>query len=283
MLGHPIAHSQSPFIHAAFARATRQPLHYGRLLCPLDDFEGAVRAFAGASADADGTPGPARGCNVTMPFKFQAYELASRRSERARLARAANTLRFDPDGWLADNTDGAGLVRDIEVNAGVPIRGARVLLLGAGGAAAGVLGPLLRARPALLQIVNRTAERAQALAGRHAEVAAECAVELAGGGIGNAAAGFDIVVNASSSSLNAAEVPLPGSVLRSGALALDMMYGSGAERFMQWAARHGASGRDGLGMLVEQAAESFELWRGIRPPTDAVLADLRQRLSSAAK
>ncbi|HSM21094.1 MAG TPA: shikimate dehydrogenase, partial [Rubrivivax sp.] len=145
VLGNPVAHSRSPFIHAAFAHQTGQHIEYGRVLCPLDGFAAALREFAGGRG---GRGGPARGCNVTVPFKFQALRLAARRSERAALAGAANTLRFDAEGWFADNTDGVGLVRDIEHGAGVALAGRRVLLIGAGGAAAGVLGPLLEARPA---------------------------------------------------------------------------------------------------------------------------------------
>ena len=174
--GHPVAHSQSPFIHAMFAAATGQALRYGRLLCPLDEggFAQAIRTFAEApggsvgefAVDAAAVGGPARGCNVTVPFKFEAFALGKRHSERALLAQAANLLRFDADGWLADNTDGAGLVRDIQVNAGQALAGADVLLVGAGGAAAGVIGPLLLAGPKRLVVVNRTLDKAQALVQR---------------------------------------------------------------------------------------------------------------------
>jgi len=197
--GNPVEHSQSPFIHAAFARQTGQVLHYGRLLCPLDDFEGALRRFI-----ADRRDGHARGCNVTVPFKLEAFRIARRRSGRARLAEAANVLRFDEDedgGWFADNSDGIGLVRDIEHNAGVALAGAHVLLVGAGGAAAGALGPLLAARPARVVVANRTRDKAGALVQRHADVAGGC--DLHAASLADAGVGFDIVVNATATSLQA--------------------------------------------------------------------------------
>ncbi|WP_418319086.1 shikimate dehydrogenase [Piscinibacter sakaiensis] len=279
--GNPVAHSQSPFIHATFAQATGQRLHYDRLFCPLDDFAATLRGFAASTASADGLNGPARGCNVTVPFKFQANDLATRRSDRAALALAANTLRFDPDGWYADNTDGVGLVRDIEANAGVEMRGRRVLLLGAGGGAAGALGALLQAGPSLLRIVNRTPANAQQLAQRHQPLALAHEVELQAAGLDDAGSGFDVVINATTSSLQQAAVPLPAAVLRPRGLAFDMMYGAPAQGFLQWAAEHDAVGRDGLGMLVEQAAEAFTVWRGVRPATAEVLQLLRRRLQSA--
>lgn len=282
VLGHPVEHSQSPFIHAAFAAATGQALHYGRLLSPLDGFASTVQAFAASTRGEDGIEGPARGCNVTVPFKFEAHALAARRSERAELAGAANTLRFDAAGWFADNTDGIGLVRDITDNAGFDLQGRRVLLLGAGGGAAGVLGPLLQARPAVLRVVNRTRSKAQALVERHQALATACGVDLQAAGLDEPGSGFELLINGSASSLQASGVPLPGSVLRPGALAVDMMYGAAAQGFVQWAGGHGATGRDGLGMLVEQAAEAFALWRGVRPPTAEVLASLRRRLQAPA-
>ncbi|MGD9833247.1 MAG: shikimate dehydrogenase [Piscinibacter sp.] len=276
--GHPVEHSQSPFIHAEFARQTGQSIAYGRLLCPLDGFAATVRAFA-----ADRSAGTVRGCNVTVPFKFEAFELAARRTPRAELAQAANTLRFDADeagGWLADNTDGIGLVRDIERNAGLSLAGRRVLLLGAGGAAAGTLGPLLQARPAALVVANRTRAKAESLVARHLALA--CDVALSACTPAEAGAGFDVVINATASSLQGAEIPVDARVLAPGALALDMMYGPAAQGFLAWAEAHGALGRDGLGMLVEQAAEAFFLWRGVRPATAPVLAALRARLAAKA-
>ncbi len=304
VVGHPVSHSQSPFIHAMFARSTGQTVRYGRLHCDAErghDFAETVRAFAQSRAgsvgefdalgDDDRAPhadvatspdGLARGCNVTVPFKFEAYALAVRHTDRAQLAQAANVLRFDAEGWLADNTDGAGLVRDIERNAGVPLAGRRVLMLGAGGAAAGALGPLIAGRPAELVLVNRSPERARVLAARHADLAALHGVTLRAGSIADAGTAFDVLVNASASSLHAEAVPLDGRALRPGALALDMMYGTAARPFIAWAQAHGAVGRDGVGMLVEQAAESFLLWRGVRPDTRPVLNALRHRLDVPA-
>ena len=294
--GHPVAHSQSPFIYAMFARATGQALRYGRLLCPIDDeggFARGVRAFAasagGAVGEFDPAPsgaigGPARGCNITVPFKFEAFQLAARHTERALLAQAANVLSFEPaerGGWLADNTDGAGLVRDIEHNAATPLTGQRVLLIGAGGAAAGALGPLIAARPFAIVVCNRTAEKAQALVCRHENWACAHGVMLSVAPLHEPGVSFDIVVNGSASSLQASAPPVPASVLREGSLALDMMYGAAAHPYLAWAESHGARGRDGLGMLVEQAAEAFLLWRGVRPDTAPVLATLRQRLADA--
>jgi shikimate dehydrogenase len=271
VIGHPVEHSRSPDIHARFAAQVGQAssIGYTRLLSPLDGFTATVRQFA-----ADG----ARGCNVTVPFKFEAWQLAERRTPRAQRAEAANTLRFDAEGWWCDNTDGIGLVRDITVNAGVALAGRRVLLIGAGGAAAGVLGPLIEAGPAALVVANRTADKAQALVQRHAALADAQRVRLSFAPLEAPGTAFDVVVNGTASSLAGAGVPVPAEVLRPGALAVDMMYGAGARTFLDWAARHGATGRDGLGMLVEQAAESFFAWRGVRPDTAPVLAALRAQV-----
>ena len=274
VLGNPVAHSRSPFIHALFAQQTGQAVDYGRLLCPLDGFADTLRRFA-----ADDSAGRVRGCNVTVPFKFEAFALATRHTPRATLAQAANTLRFDAEGWLADNTDGIGLVRDIERNAGVPLAGARVLLVGAGGAAAGALGPLLAAAPAALVVANRTVAKAQALVERHRAMAGQ--VELVACAPADCGSGFEVVINATASSLRGADIPVSAGVLAPGALALDMMYGPAAQTFIDWAQAHGARGRDGLGMLVEQAAEAFALWRGVVPDTAPVLAALRERLAGS--
>jgi shikimate dehydrogenase len=270
--GNPVAHSQSPFIHAEFARQTGEALRYDRLLCPLDAFAETVRSFAAAGG---------AGCNVTMPFKFEAFTLAAERTARAALAEACNCLRFDADGWTGDNTDGAGLVADLVGNAGVALRGARVLLVGAGGGAAGALGPLLAAAPAELVVANRTIARAVELAARHAAAAAASGTQLRAAPLDAAGRAFDIVVNASASSVGGAAVPVDAAVLRPGTLALDMMYGPAALPFIAWAQAHGAIGRDGLGMLVEQAAEAFLFWRGVRPRTADVLAALRQRVDAS--
>ncbi|RYF43085.1 MAG: shikimate dehydrogenase [Comamonadaceae bacterium] len=266
VIGNPVAHSRSPWIHARFAELTGQALHYDRLLVEPGGFAQAVAALRAAGA---------RGCNVTVPFKFEAAGLATQTTARGRLAGACNTLRFDGDAVCADNTDGVGLVRDIERNAGVGLHSADVLLIGAGGAAAGVLGPLLQALPRRIVLANRTAGRATALAQRHAALAAQHGVELTGVALDAVAGDFGVVVNATAASLAGSSVPVAASVLRPGALACDMMYGPAAREFIDWAARHGAIPRDGLGMLVEQAAEAFLFWRGVRPPSATVLAELR--------
>jgi shikimate dehydrogenase len=263
--GNPVEHSRSPDIHAAFAKQTGQDLDYGRLLCPLDDFEGQLRRFASQGG---------KGCNVTVPFKFEAYKLAKTLTPRARLAQAVNTLRFDADGWAGDNTDGVGLVRDIERNAGRPLKGLSVLLIGAGGAAAGVLGSLIDAGPARICIVNRSRDKAEQLQASHTHLG----VPLQVGGLDDAPAEQDVVINATAASLAGAGSPVDARVLKRGGLALDMMYGPKAQAFLDWAARHGAEPRDGLGMLVEQAGEAFHFWRGVRPDTAPVLAALRAQL-----
>ncbi|RYY89926.1 MAG: shikimate dehydrogenase, partial [Comamonadaceae bacterium] len=222
-----------------------------------------------------------RGCNVTVPFKFEAFGLATARSSRATLAGACNTLRFDgPDAVYGDNTDGAGLVRDIQHNAGVSLAGRDVLLVGAGGAAAGVLGPLLQARPRRLVIANRTPSKASTLRDAHGSLARDMGCELEVHSLDKVPGRFHVVLNGTAASLAGEAVPVAGSVLASGALACDMMYGPAAAGFLQWAREHGADGRDGLGMLVEQAAESFLVWRGVRPETSGVLADLRALLAA---
>ena len=279
VLGHPVAHSQSPFIHAEFARQTGEHIAYGRIESPLDGFAATVRSFI-ASADPAAGLGPARGCNITVPFKFQVLPLARRASDRAVLAQAANVLRFDADGWLADNTDGTGLVRDIQQHAGVPLAGQRVLLIGAGGAAAGVLGPLVEAGCASVTVANRTPDKAVQLVQCHAAWADQHGVALAATGLADAGDAFDVVLNSSASSLAGAGVPVAAAVLKPGALAIDLMYGPAAQPFLDWAQAHGATARDGLGMLVEQAAGAFELWRGVMPDTPPVLAALRARLAA---
>lgn len=267
VIGNPVAHSRSPWIHGRFAELTGQALQYGRVLAPLEAFAATTQRFF----DDGGC-----GCNITVPFKFDAAALAAQATPRAALAGAANLLHRAEDGRLrADNTDGAGLVADITTHAKTPLAGTRVLLVGAGGAAAGVLGPLLAAGPAHLVLVNRTPGRAQALAQRHAALAQAHGVRLEAHAIESPGEAFDVVINATASSLGGGGIPVPHGVLRPGTLALDMMYGPSAAGFMDWAAAHGAVARDGLGMLVEQAAEAFWVWRGVRPPTATVLAELR--------
>ena len=269
VMGNPVEHSRSPWIHARFAELTGQALDYSRRLVPLNGFEAAVAAFRAETA------GTARGCNVTVPFKFEAAALAQHLSPRAMLARAVNTLRFDDDGIHGDNTDGAGLVADITQHAGVTLAGSELLLLGAGGAAAGVLGPLLEAGPRRVVVANRTLAKAIDLVRRHAALALQHGIALEAHDLQSVPGEFDVVVNGTASSLAGGEVPVAARVLKRGALAVDMMYGPAAAGFMDWAREHGAVPRDGLGMLVEQAAESFALWRGVRPPSGQVLAELR--------
>ncbi len=271
VVGNPVAHSKSPQIHAAFARQTGQALGYERVLAPLDGFAATVAAFR-----AEG----GRGMNVTVPFKLEAFALAERRSARAQAAGAVNTLAFDSEGIFGDNTDGAGLVRDLTHNLGCPLAGRRILLLGAGGAARGAVLPLLAERPAALTIANRTAAKALALADAFRAEAGTAALdgcgfpELAG-------RSFDVVVNATAASLADAAPALPPGLYAPGALAYDMMYGRGETPFLAAARADGAERRaDGLGMLVEQAAESFLLWRGVRPDTAPVLAELRRDLAA---
>ncbi len=271
--GNPVEHSQSPFIHGEFARQTGQAIEYTRVLWPLDGFAAGVAALKAAGV---------KGCNITVPFKFEAARAVRRLTQRAALAEAANILVLAGDEPLGDNTDGIGLVTDLERNAGVALPGARVLLIGAGGAAAGVLGPLLARQPAEITVANRTVARADTLIERH-RGAVRPGTALRAAPLGGCGDAFDIVVNASASSLQGAEVPVDAAVLRPGGLALDMMYGAPARPFLRWAEAHGAVARDGLGMLVEQAAESFERWRGVRPATAPVLAALRERLAAGAK
>jgi shikimate dehydrogenase len=261
VIGNPVAHSRSPEIHAAFARQTGQDIEYLRLLAPLDGFAATVADFRAQHG---------RGANVTVPFKEAAFRLATLRSARAEAAGAANFLRFDDREIHCDNTDGIGLVRDLRDNLGVPLAGKRVLLIGAGGAARGVIAPLLEGKPAALCIVNRTEARAHALAASFSGVRVLSFAQLRGGR-------FDIVINATSASL-AGEAPPVGDIYAGGALAYDLMYGKGGTPFLSRAAAAGARTADGLGMLVEQAAESFHLWRGVRPATQPVIETLRREL-----
>ena len=273
VMGHPVAHSRSPWIHQRFAALTDQALDYERQLVPLDGFAQAVQHFAQAGG---------RGCNVTVPFKHEAAQCADSCSPRVHLAGAANTLVLAQGRIHADNTDGLGLVADITRNAGVPLAGRDVLLVGAGGAGAGVLGPLLEQGPRSLVVANRTLARAQALVQSHLELAALQKTKLLALDLQGLEHDFDLIINATASSLEGAGVPVPAHVLRPGCLAYDMMYGPAAQGFLHWATQHGAQARDGLGMLVEQAAEAFALWRGVRPPAAQVLAELRALLQAEA-
>ncbi|WP_394789990.1 shikimate dehydrogenase [Rhodoferax sp.] len=270
VMGNPVEHSKSPWIHARFAELTGETLRYDKRLVALDGF---VQAIADLRAEGG------LGCNITVPFKFEAARVAQIESPRARLAQASNLLHFRADGIFADNTDGAGLVSDIQNNAGVALAGRDVLLIGAGGASAGVLGPLIEARARSITVANRTLDKARALVERHAALAQLHGVEVEISELGAVQIPFDVVVNATASSLSGAGVPVSPKVLKPGALALDMMYGPAAAGFMDWARAHQAVPRDGLGMLVEQAAEAFLLWRGLRPPSAQVLAELRATLA----
>lgn len=260
VIGNPVEHSKSPLIHSEFARQTGQDMEYGRILAPIGGFKDSVESFC-----AEG----GRGLNVTVPFKEDAFFYATRRTERAELAHAVNTLHFLTDGTvLGDTTDGVGLVRDIVSNLGIPLKGKRILLMGAGGAARGVIQPLLDEHPASLFVVNRTAGKALALCETFSGI-------KAGGYDDLSDLSFDVVINATASSLNNALPPLPETLFSPGALAYDMMYGRETP-FMQFSRVHGAAVvADGLGMLIEQAAESFFIWRGVRPETAPVMARFR--------
>ena len=264
VIGNPVEHSLSPAIHARFAAITGERLEYSKLLAH-DFARDASRFFAEGG----------KGASVTLPFKVDAFEMAAVRSDRAKAAGAANFLAMRDGDLHADNTDGAGLVRDLRVNLGIELEGARVLLVGAGGAARGVVIPLLDARVERLTIANRTLARAEELSRRFEPWGALSASTLDG-----LVGPFDVVINATSTSTQGLPLPLPSRVFEDGAAAYDLMYGPKAEPFVASARAAGAAKTsDGLGMLVEQAAEAFALWRGVRPPTAEVLAELRARTS----
>ncbi|MGD8476087.1 MAG: shikimate dehydrogenase [Burkholderiales bacterium] len=269
VIGHPVAHSQSPRIHAMFAAQTGQDIAYEKLLAPVDGFADTVRQFISTGGS---------GANVTLPFKLEAYELADEVSPRAQHARAANTLSFSGDHIAADNTDGVGLVRDIETNLGFELKQKRVLLMGAGGAARGVLLPLLHTGPGALVIANRTVQKAAQLAQSNRREAASVNTEISACGFSDLSGRqFDLVINATSSSLSDDLPPLPEQLFAPGALAYDMMYGKGLTSFLAFAEVLNVQRlADGLGMLVEQAAESFMIWRSMRPQTQPVIQALRK-------
>lgn len=266
VIGHPVEHSLSPAIHAEFARATGQDISYGRLLAPLDGFRAAVHKFR----DEGG-----RGLNVTLPFKPEAWRLADSHSPAARAAGAVNTLTFDAGRAAGHNTDGTGLTRDIKDNQGCAIRGKRLLLMGAGGAVFGVMEPLLRELPQEVVVANRTLDKAVALVG-HFDPLLKFAARGVSARPYGALAGlrFDIVINATSAGLADVMPPVPRDVFAPGALAYELVYGR-KTLFMRFATECGARAVDGLGMLVEQAAESFQIWRGVRPATAPVIRLLR--------
>jgi shikimate dehydrogenase len=270
VFGNPVKHSKSPAIHAAFARQCKQQLQYRAVLVELNGFERAARKFF----DEGGA-----GLNVTLPFKQEAFVFADQLSERARRAGAVNTLTRRAGGDIdGDNTDGTGLVRDIVANLGWSVQGLRVLLLGAGGAARGVLEPLLREHPKELLIANRTPDKARQLAVEFADIGpvAGCGYPMLG------ERAFDLIINATSAGLSGEMPELPGTVLTERSCCYDMVYGPQPTAFMRWAAHHTAwAVADGLGMLVEQAAESFYIWRGVRPETRPVIRQVREALVAA--
>ena len=268
VFGNPVRHSKSPWIHAAFASQCDQSLTYRAVLVEPGGFSAAVAAFF---------EGGGKGLNVTVPFKEEAFELADELSGRARVAGAVNTMARRDDGSIfGDNTDGVGLVRDMVANLGWQIRGKQALVLGAGGAVRGVLEPLLREQPESLFIANRTPVKARALASQFSEFG-----NLAAGGFADLEGrSFDIVINGTSASLEGDLPPLPDTLLNEKSCLYDMMYAAEPTPFMRWAAQHAAwAVADGLGMLVEQAAESFYIWRGLRPQTGPVLAELRSLMT----
>ena len=266
VFGNPVEQSKSPAIHAAFAAQTGQQLQYNKQLVSVGGFEQAAEAFFAAGG---------KGLNITVPFKQEAYSFAAKLSSRARRAGAANTLVIRDGVVHGDTTDGVGMVRDITENLGWQIAGKRVLILGAGGAVRGVLEPLLEQLPQHIVIANRTLEKALQLSKAFAEMGYLCGCDL------EMLEGqqFDLIINGTSASLQGELPPLPGDLLAPGGNAYDMMYGAEPTVFLQWASQHGAGEvSDGLGMLVEQAAESFIIWRGMKPETQPVIADIRGSL-----
>lgn len=262
VFGNPIAHSRSPQIHSEFARQTGQTMHYSARLAEIGQFAQALQTF-----QAEG----GKGCNITVPFKPDAFALADQLSSRAQLAGAVNTLWFDEQGQrIGDNTDGVGLVTDLCQNHQVDLRHKKILLLGAGGAVRGVLAPLLEQQPQQLVIANRTVEKAQALAQLHPQAP----LQACGFNDLNKQT-FDCIINGTSSGLQGEIPPLPEGILHDRSVAYDMLYAKQATPFVRWAQEQGAMAFDGLGMLVEQAAEAFYLWRGVRPETRPVIALLR--------
>lgn len=267
VIGHPIGHSKSPLIHSAFAQATGQALVYTAIESPLDGFAATVDTFRAASG---------KGVNVTVPFKLEAFAYADECSPQARAAGAANALKFEHDRCLAENFDGIGLVRDITHNLGQAVAGRRVLLVGAGGASRGAILPLLEQGPARLFVANRTAGKAQELVQSFIAQGAASA-QLEGGGYTDLTPHdrFDIIINATSASLSAELPPLPAHLFMSDGLAYDMVYGKGLTPFLRLAQQaHVRHVADGVGMLVEQAAEAFAWWRGVRPETPPVIRSI---------
>ncbi|MBJ6609430.1 MAG: shikimate dehydrogenase [Candidatus Thiothrix moscowensis] len=266
VFGNPIAHSKSPRIHNLFAQQTGESVEYSALLSEPEEFAQDVMMFLVTGG---------KGCNVTVPFKQEAWELADELSAYAARAKAVNTLAFRDDGTMyGANTDGIGIVRDLQQNHSIALQGQRILLLGAGGAVRGVLQPLLETQPASLFIANRTAAKATELAQDFTEFA-----RVAGGGFDEISGQFDLIINGTAASLQGDLPPLPAGCLAEGGSSYDMMYAAKPTAFVQWGRAQGAAkALDGLGMLVEQAAEAFFIWRGVRPDTASVLAQLRAEL-----
>jgi len=267
VVGNPIKHSLSPTIFKMFAEKTKQPLLYQKILAPIDQFTQTIEDFRHKGG---------KGLNVTLPFKEQAFRIAQRHNDAARLAQSANTLKFTAQGDIfAANTDGIGLIRDIENNHHCNIEGKRVLLIGAGGAAAGVIAPLLSRSPKQLHLANRTIEKAVTLAKRFEQLG-----EITTSGFDDLKGeSFDLIINASSASLYGEMIPLPPDILSDQCTCYDMVYLPEPTVFLQWAKKNGAhKSIDGLGMLVEQAAESFYIWRGSHPETQAIIDKLRRSL-----
>ena len=265
VIGNPIVQSKSPMIHSAFAQVTGQDIDYGKLLCPLGEFSATVDAFRASGG---------RGMNVTAPFKLEAFAYATDLAPSAQMAGAVNAMKFEGDKVYAENFDGVGLLRDVVQNLSCPLQGRRVLILGAGGATRGALLPLLAEQPAELVIVNRTLAKAQELAAL-AQQHQTGQVPVQGLGYDAVQGAFDVVLNASSSSLTGELPPLPATVFAPGCLAYDLTYGKGLTPFLKLAHQAGVTRlADGVGMLAEQAAEAFAWWRGVRPDTAAVIAQL---------
>ena len=266
VMGNPITHSKSPSIHTLFAEQTKQSILYTAIHVDIGGFKQAVGNFAAASG---------KGLNITVPFKQEAWELVGERSERAERAGAVNTIKIDDNKLYGDNTDGIGLVNDLTINHAIELKGKSILLMGAGGAARGVLIPLLKQNPSSLFIANRTPDKAKDLADDFSD-----AGNISGAGYDAIAdLKFDVVINATAASLHGDLPPLPDTLLNDNASCYDMMYSAKPTPFMLWATKHKAKNvLDGLGMLVEQAAESFFIWRGVKPETKLVIEKLRKEL-----
>jgi shikimate dehydrogenase len=269
VFGHPVNHSLSPFIHGLFARETGQAMSYRPFDVAPEDFQARVQDFFAQGG---------RGLNITLPHKIAAVEVATELTARAAHAAAVNTLALKGEGILGDNTDGAGLVRDLCDNLGLVITNRRLLIIGAGGATRGILAPLLGLEPTVVVIANRTAERAEALAAAFSDLGSTQGV----GFEHIDAAPFDLIINATSASLSGEIPPIPDGAMSAQTVCYDLAYGRSATAFVRWAHGKGcARALQGLGMLVEQAAESFRLWRGLRPSTARVMDALRERAGGA--